>query len=306
MKAAKVAKEIKDKNNYLSKNTGFDYVNIFFLCLIGLATLLPMLNVFSMALSDEGPVGAGMVSFWPIGFQTGTISYVIGKSDFQDAFVVSVITTLVGTCGAMFFTVTCAYPLSKPALVGRKPILYLYAFIMLFGAGMVPNYILYRSLSLTNTIWALIFPGLFSVSNMFIVKNSFEALPESIEEAALIDGANNITTMIRIILPMSLPVLATMTLFYAVGYWNNYMSGVLYITRTNLRPLQQYLYGLVREAMNETDAAGNVKDIDASMNLAGESVRAATIVASTLPILVVYPFLQKYFVKGITIGSVKG
>ena len=299
-------KEIKDKHNFLSKNTAFDYVNMFFLVIIGLITLLPVLQVFSKAMSAEGPVVAGQVTFWPIGFQLDTVWYVIGKGEFQDSFLVSAITTVVGTAIAMFITVTCAYPLSKPALVGRKPLLYLCAFCMLFGAGMVPNYILYRSLKLTNTIWALIFPGVFSVSNMFIVKNSFEALPESIEEAALIDGANNITTMVKIILPMSMPVLATMTLFYAVGYWNNYMSGVLYITRTNLRPLQQYLYGLVREAMQETDAAGNVKDIDASMNLVGESVRAATIVASTVPILVVYPFLQKYFVKGITIGSVKG
>ena len=302
----KAAKEIKDTHNYLSKNTAFDYVNMFLLILIGLVTLLPVLQVFSKALSAEGPVVAGKVTFWPIGFQLDTIGYVIGKGEFQDAFWVSVQTTVIGTCAAMFVTVTCAYPLSKPALVGRKPILYLFVFCMLFGAGMVPNYILYRALGLTNTIWALVFPGIFSVGNMFIVKNSFEALPESIEEAALIDGANNIKTMVRIILPMSLPVLATMTLFYAVGYWNNYMSGVLYITRTNLRPLQQYLYGLVREAMNETDAAGNVLDVDASMNLAGESVRAATIVATTVPRLIVYPFLRMYCVKGITIGSVTG
>ena len=299
-------KEIKDKGNYLSKNTAFDYVNMFFLALIGLVTLLPVMQVFSKALSGEGPVVAGQVYFWPIDFQLDTVWYVIGKGEFRDAFLVSTATTLIGTTLAMFITVTAAYPLSKPALVGRKPLLYMFAFCMLFSAGMVPNYILYRSLGITNTIWALVFPGIFSVSNMFIVKNSFEALPESIEEAALIDGANNITTMVKIILPMSLPVLATMTLFYAVSYWNNYMSGVLYITRTNLHTIQQYLYGLVREAMNETDAAGNVKDIDASMNLVGESVRAATIVASTVPILVVYPFLQKYFVKGITIGSVKG
>ncbi len=165
---------------------------------------------------------------------------------------------------------------------------------------------MFRSLNLTNTIWALVFSGGFSVFNMFIVKNYFESLPETIEEAARIDGASNLLILVRIVLPMSLPVLATVTLFYGVAYWNNYMSGVLYITDPNLKPLQQYLYDLITEALTTLDATGNVADIDAAMNLTGESVRSATIVVSTVPILILYPFLQKYFVKGMTIGSVKG
>ena len=288
------------------KVTAFDVINITVMCLFGVVTLLPVLQVVAKAFSSEGPVIAGLVSFWPIDPQIDTVLYVLRKPEFGSSFRVSVIVTILGTLIAMLLTVSVAYPLSKPKLRGRKFFLYIFVFVMLFNAGMVPNYLMYRSLKLTNTIWALVFSGAFSVFNMFIVKNYFESLPETIEEAAKIDGASNMCTLVRIVLPMSLPVLATVTLFYGVGFWNNYMSGVLYITDASLKPLQQYLYDLITEAMNTIDETGNISDIDSAMNLTGESVRSATIVVSTLPILILYPFLQKYFVKGMTIGSVKG
>lgn len=280
-------------------------INFTILITLGLVTLLPVLHVFSKALSGEGPVIAGKVIFWPVQFQLGTVLYVLSQPEFKNSFGVSVFVTIVGTLIAMLLTVTTAYPLSKPTLRGRKPILYIFVFVMLFSAGMVPNYILYRSLNLTNTIWALVFSGAFSVYNMFLVKNFFEALPETIEEAARIDGASNMTILFRIVLPMSMPVLATVCLFYGVSYWNNYFSGVLYITKASLKPLQQYLYDLIKNALSTVDAEG-VVDIDTAMNLTGEAVRSATILVSTVPILILYPFLQRYFVKGITVGSVKG
>jgi len=285
----------------------FMIVNIAILCLFGLITLLPVMNVVSKAFSGEGPVIAGQVLFWPVQFQVDTVRYVLTQPEFRNAFSITVFVTLVGTAIAMFLTTSAAYPLSKPALRGRKVFLYIFVFVMLFNAGMVPNYILYRSLKLTNTIWALVFSGTFSVFNLFIMKNYFESLPESIEESARIDGASNLVTLYRIVIPMSLPVIATITLFYSVGFWNNYFAGVLYITTPKLKPLQQYLYDLITMALNTTDATGNISgDINSIMNLSGENVRSATIVVSTLPILLVYPFLQKYFVKGVTIGSVKG
>ncbi len=294
------------KTQLKNKTTAFDVINITMMCLFGVVTLLPVMQVVAKAFSGEGPVVAGLVTFWPIQPQIDTVLYVLGKPEFTGSFRISVMVTIMGTLLAMFLTVTAAYPLSKPNLRGRKFFLYIFVFVMLFNAGMVPNYLMFRSLNLTNTIWALIFSGGFSVFNMFIVKNYFESLPETIEEAARIDGASNLLILVRIVLPMSLPVLATVTLFYGVAYWNNYMSGVLYITDPNLKPLQQYLYDLITEALTTLDATGNVADIDAAMNLTGESVRSATIVVSTVPILVLYPFLQKYFVKGMTIGSVKG
>jgi putative aldouronate transport system permease protein len=294
------------KTQLKNKTTAFDVINITMMCLFGVVTLLPVMQVVAKAFSGEGPVVAGLVTFWPIQPQIDTVLYVLGKPEFTGSFRISVMVTIMGTLLAMFLTVTAAYPLSKPNLRGRKFFLYIFVFVMLFNAGMVPNYLMFRSLNLTNTIWALVFSGGFSVFNMFIVKNYFESLPETIEEAARIDGASNLLILVRIVLPMSLPVLATVTLFYGVAYWNNYMSGVLYITDPNLKPLQQYLYDLITEALTTLDATGNVADIDAAMNLTGESVRSATIVVSTVPILILYPFLQKYFVKGMTIGSVKG
>jgi putative aldouronate transport system permease protein len=285
----------------------FTIINIMFLCMFGVMTLLPVMNVVSKAFSGEGPVIAGQVLFWPVGFQLDTVRYVLTKPEFRNAFNNTVFVTLIGTAIAMLLTITTAYPLSKTSLRGRKFFLYIFVFVMLFNAGMVPNYILYRSLKLTNTIWALVFSGTFSVFYLFIMKNYFEALPESIEESARIDGASNFVTLYRIVLPMSLPVIATITLFYSVGFWNNYFAGVLYITSPKLKPLQQYLYDLITMALTTTDATGNISgDINSIMNLSGENVRSATIVVSTVPILLVYPFLQKYFVKGVTIGSVKG
>ena len=244
--------------------------------------------------------------FWPLGLQTGTIKYVLTTPEFGTSFLVTVTVTITGTIGAMLLTVMAAYPLSKPHLIGRKFFLYIFVFIMLFSAGMVPNYILFRTLHLTNTIFALIFSGMFSSFNLFLIKNYFETLPEVIEEAARIDGASNMRIFFSVVLPMSTPVLATVTLYYAVAYWSNYFAGVMYITDANLKPLQQYMFDLVTQATSLQDSSGNFGDVNQAMNVSGENIRAATIVVSTIPILCVYPFLQKYFVKGITIGSVKG
>lgn len=284
----------------------FDVVNITVMILVGLIILLPVLNLASKAFSSEGNVIAGKVLFWPVDFQTDTVKYVLTTPEFSTSFMVTVTVTLVGTLGAMFLTVMAAYPLSKPHLKGRKFFLYIFVFIMLFSAGMVPNYILFRTLHLTNTIFALIFSGMLSSFNLFLIKNYFESLPEVIEEAARIDGASNMRIFFSVVLPMSMPVLATVTLFYAVSYWSNYFAGVMYITDASLKPLQQYMFDLITQATSLQDASGNFGDVNQAMNVSGENIRAATIVVSTVPILCVYPFLQRYFVKGITVGSVKG
>lgn len=296
----------KTRSNRVDKTTWFDIFNYFALICVGLITLLPVLNLASKAFSSQGYVIAGQVLFTPKGFQLDTVRYVLRTPEFSRSFLNTVVVTFSGTILAMFLTVTAAYPLSKVHLKGRKFFLYIFVFIMLFNAGMVPNYILYRSLNLTNTLFALIFSGVLSPFNVFLVKNYFESLPEGVEEAARIDGASNIKTLFQIVLPMSLPVLATVTLFYAVGYWSNYFSGVMYITDPSLKPLQQYMFDLVRQATSMQDASGAFTDVDQAMNVSGENIRSATIVVSTVPILLVYPYLQRYFVTGITIGSVKG
>lgn len=272
--------------------------------LMVVATLFPFLNVVSKAFSSESAVIAGRVTFYPVEFQIGTLKSIMISSVFQNAFKTSVIVTVMGTLLSLLITVVTAYPLSKKHLPFIKPILVFFVFTMLFNGGMIPTYLLVRDLGLINNIFALILPIMLSVYNMLIVKNYYEGLPESLEEAAKIDGASNPTILLRIILPLSTPVIATIGMFYLVMYWNDYFNALIYITDPKLKPLQLYL----REMILESSQMANSLElnIDDEMNASPEGIRSAAVVAVTVPILVVYPFVQKYFVKGITMGSVKG
>lgn len=280
----------------------FSALNVFLLLLLAAATLFPFLHVLAQSLSSETAVISGQVGLFPVDPQLGTYQYVMGNSQFTSSFRVSVIITVLGTLGAMVVTTFAAYTLSKPNLPGRNFFLVLFIFAMLFHGGIIPNYLLMRSLGLLDSIWVLILPALVNVFNLLIIKNFFEGTPESLEEAARIDGANTFSILFRIVLPISLPVLATISLFYAVAYWNDFFRAMIYISRPDLKPLQLYLYEIVTQTQRPlTDVP-----VDSAMNLTPAAVRSATIMATTFPILVVYPFLQKYFVKGIVVGSVKG
>lgn len=197
-----------------------------------------------------------------------------------------------------------AYPLSKKHLPFIKPVLVFFVFTMLFNGGMVPTYLLIKNLGLINNIFALVLPIMLSVYNMLIIKNYYEGLPESLEEAAKIDGASNPTILLKIILPLSTPVIATIGMFYLVMYWNDYFNAMIYITAPQLKPLQLYLREMILESSQMANSLQ--MNIDDEMNASPEGVRSAAVVAVTVPILIVYPFVQKYFVKGITMGSVKG
>ena len=278
--------------------------------LFALATLLPFINLIAKSFSGEAPVVAGRVTFWPLSPTVETYRWVLKGSAFFNALKVSGIITVAGSLSAVIVTAMTAYPLAHTGFRGRKGVLYLWVFIMLFNGGMVPGYMLYRTMGLMDTLPSLVLPGLINVYNMFLIKNYFEALPESLEEAARIDGASNLRVLFQIILPISLPMLATITLFYAVAYWNDYFTARLYISTLSRRPLQLYLYDMINNALRimdqGADANTGVISADEVMNLTPETVRSAAITLSTLPILMVYPFLQKYFVTGIVVGSVKG
>lgn len=282
----------------------FETVNLILLILLGMLMLFPFLNTIAKSFSSDTAILGGKVLFWPVGFQTGTYKYVIQQSQFWASFKVSIFVTVVGTAGSMVVSCLVAYPLSKRWLYGRKPLVLLFVFCMLFSGGMVPSYLLMRSLGLTNTVWALILPGMLSIYNMILLKNFFEEIPDAIEESAQLDGAGSLRTLVSIVLPMSLPAIATIGLFYAVGYWDNYMNGLLYITQPDLRPLQQYLYQIVTESINVDPTLSMDAMENAALNT--EAIRAATIMLACVPIMCVYPFLQKYFVKGLRVGSVKG
>jgi putative aldouronate transport system permease protein len=277
----------------------FVYVS---LLLCGLITLLPLANVLSKALSDESAVISGKVGVFPVGFQLETMRFVVSSAQFLHSISVSLFITVTGTALAIVLTAVTAYPLSKRHLPGIPLILILFIFTMMFNGGIIPNYLLIKNLHLINNLWSVILPALISVFNMLVIKSYYESLPEALEESAKMDGARNFTILLRIILPLSGPVLATIALFYAVSFWNDYFNPMLYITNPSLKPLQLYLRDIVLDA----DTSSLNKNVDDMMNISPEGVRAATVIASIVPMLLVYPYLQKHFVKGVLIGSVKG
>lgn len=283
---------------------GFNVLNYSFFVLMGVITIVPFLNLIAKSLSSEAAVISGRVSLIPIDLQFGTYVYVITDSMFISSFLNSVTVTFAGTALSMIVTILSAYPLSKTRLRGRKIFILMFVFTMLFSGGLIPTYLLIRNLGLTNTLPVLFLPGMVSVFNMLVIKSYFENLPDSLEESAKMDGASNFRILLFIILPLSLPVLATISLFYAVGYWNDFFSAMIYITDPSLKPLQLYLKELLASA-NAVFTQVDTIDINMAMNASPQAIQAASIIVATVPILLVYPFLQKYFVKGVMLGSVK-
>ena len=283
----------------------FSVFNILFMLILGACMLFPFMHVLAKSLSSETAVMRGEVLIVPKELHFGTYQFVMTNSQFYVSFFVSLRVTIIGTLLAMGLTIFTAYPLSKRWLKGRSAVLMFYLFIMLFQGGIVPNYLLYRTLNLTNTIFCLILPMCLNVFNMLIMKNYFETMPESIEESARIDGAEFIAILFRIVIPISMPVIATIALFYSVDYWNNFFYALLYNSSPKYKPLQLFLYEMVTEVRISVEKIADF-NTDRAMNLTAESILSATIIVATMPILLVYPFLQRYFVKGIIIGSVKG
>ncbi len=306
--------------NMLNKNTAarptkiklstgekiFEVLNYTFFIIFGLATLLPFLNLVAKSFSGEAAVISGKVGIIPIDFQIDTYKFVLGNEMFMNSLKISIIVTALGTLTGIIMTIITAYPLSKTRLRGRKGFLLIFVFTMLFNGGIVPTYLVMQNLNLVNNLWVLILPTMVNVYNMLIMKNYFESLPESIEESAKIDGASNWTILTKIIIPLSKPVIATITLFFAVAYWNSYFQAMLYITDPKLKPMQLYLKELLAATSDVLKQAGYNPDIEGSVNTVPAAIQAASIVTATVPIIIVYPFLQKYFVKGVLIGSVKG
>ncbi|RIX50239.1 carbohydrate ABC transporter permease [Paenibacillus nanensis] len=280
----------------------FNVFNYTFFILLGFSTLLPFINLIAKSLSSESAVISGKVNLLPVGFQMGTYRYVLENDMFLNALKTSVLLAIVGTAVGLFVTTITAYPLSRVQLRGRKWLLLMFIFTMLFSGGLIPTYLLMQELGLINKLPVLFLPAAINVFNMLIIKNYFEGLPDGLEESAKIDGASNVRILFSIILPLSLPVLATIALFFAVAFWNDYFTAMIYITDQDLKPLQLFLKELLVSSSGEF-----LKDnVDAALNTTPQSIQAASILLATLPILFVYPFLQKYFVKGVLLGSVKG
>jgi len=215
---------IKKKKTGISMTTGekiFAVFNYLFFIILGITTLFPFVNLIAKSFSSESAVIAGKVTLIPIEFQTGTYKFVLGNPQFINSFKISVLITVLGTVTGLIMTIITAYPLSKTRLRGRKPLLLFFVFAMIFNGGLIPTYLVMNYFGLINNFWVLILPSMVNVYNMLIMKNYFEALPDSIEESAKIDGASNITILLKIIIPLSKPVLATIALFFAVSHWNS-------------------------------------------------------------------------------------
>ncbi|QGQ95171.1 carbohydrate ABC transporter permease [Paenibacillus psychroresistens] len=281
----------------------FTIFNTVFVGFISLLCILPMIHILAVSFSDKAAVSGNLVNFWPIGFNLDAYDKTIANHLFISSLWISVKRVIFGTLLSMIVVILAAYPLSKESgvLKARATFAWYFVFTMLFSGGLVPSYILVSKLHLNNTMWALILPGAVSVWNMILLMNFFRNVPKELEEAALIDGANQLQTLWKIYLPISMPALATLSLFTLVGHWNSWFDGLIYMTRPENYPLATYLQTVV-VSHNLKDLITNVND---AAKLTQRSVQAAQIFIASIPILLVYPFLQRYFVKGMVLGAVK-
>ncbi|MEU1261741.1 carbohydrate ABC transporter permease [Streptomyces cellulosae] len=280
----------------------FQGVNGVVLTLVVLITLYPFVNIVARSFSGEKEIRAGDVTLWPKGFDLTTYEIVFSDSMFWRNYGNTVLYTVVATAVAMVLTTCYAYVLSKHHLKGRGALVGIAVFTMFFTGGLIPNYVLITSLGLKNSVWAIALPNAISVFNLLVMKAFFESLPSELEEAAQIDGLSTYGILLRIVLPLSKAVVATMVLFYSVSFWNSWFSAFLYMDRTELMPVTVYLRNLLAGATGGTAAGAGTENL----SQVNANIQAVTIVLTSLPILCVYPFVQRYFVSGVMLGAVKG
>ncbi|WP_433533998.1 carbohydrate ABC transporter permease [Micromonospora sp. CA-249363] len=281
----------------------FQAANAVVLSIVVVATLYPFVNVVATSLSDERYIIAGQVNLVPRGFNLDTYRLVLGDSLFWTNYRNTVFYTVVATVISIVLTTCYAYVLSKKHLRGRTALVGIAVFTMFFTGGLIPNYVLVTSLGMKNTVWAIAVPNAINVFNLLVMKAFFESLPTELEEAAAVDGLNTYGILLRIVLPLSKAIVATMVLFYAVAFWNSWFAAFLYMDQQELWPVTVYLRNLIAGATG-AENVGAIAEADEVQ--AEATLKSVTIVLTTLPILLVYPFVQRYFVRGVMLGAVKG
>lgn len=290
---------IKDTTGYKA----FRVINVIILLGFSAIIIVPLLNILALAFSDSTPIVNGQVGLWPVGFNLFTFNKVVGDPLFWRQYANTVLYTVLYTAIAMFLTTTFAYAISRKDLKGRSGLTWVALFTMFFAPGIVPSFVLVnRVLGWHNTIWAMIIPGTISVFNLLVMKTSFENFPVELEEAAYVDGMTTYGVLARIVLPLSKAILATMVLFYAVGMWNSWWGAFLYLDNQKLFPVTMYLRNLIASSANTAGMSGG--DADAQVQI-GANIKSVAMVLISLPIVCVYPFIQKYFVSGVMLGAVK-
>lgn len=283
----------------------FNIFNITFLFLLMLVTLYPMYLMFITSISHGLEVMKGNVTWLPKNITLATYKNLF-KGDILRYFRNTVVYTVLGTAINLVCSCMCAYPLSRKTFSGRKFFTAMITVTMFFGGGMVPTYLAVKQYHMIDTIWALVIPGAIGTYNMIVIRTSFQSIPDSLIESAQLDGANDMIILWKIVLPLSKAVLSTMLLFYAVSHWNSFFDAMLYIKKRELWPLQIMLRNMLIAGTNADESSVALVGGMANFAVTDGTTRAATIIVTTLPILVVYPFVQKYFVKGVMIGSLKG
>lgn len=276
-----------------------DYVFVFLVVCI---TIYPFIFIVSASISDPGAVGRGEVWLLPKGFTLDSYIRVLQDPLVWRSYYNTLWYVVVGTAVNIFMTTITAYPLSRKNFSARNKIMLFIGFTMFFSGGMVPTYLLVKNLHLLNTRWALVFPVAISTWNLIIMRTFFEGIPESLHEAATIDGCSELGILTRIYIRLSGPVMAVMVLFYAVAHWNSFFTAMMYLNDEKMAPLQI----LLRKILIQYDSNDMMKDLSQGRDVVGQTIRYSTIVVSILPIIMVYPFLQKYFAKGVMIGAIKG
>ncbi len=279
----------------------FNVVNVIFMIFFLAIIALPLLNIVALSFNDATDAARGGIYFWPREFSLESYYTVFEDTAIYKAFVISVAKTVIGVLLHTALTAMVAYGMSRRNLIGRKLYMNMGILTMFVSGGMIPTFLLFKQLGLLNNFWVYIIPVLFSFYDMVILMNFFRSIPFSLEESAMMDGANPFTIFVKIILPLSLPVLATIALFHGVFQWNDYMTANIYVDDRSLYPLQMLLFRIVSENLSPAVATGT----NVVRNTTSQSLQLATMVVTTVPVVVIYPFLQKYFIQGMTLGSVK-
>lgn len=278
-----------------------------FIILLALLCFLPLWNVICISLSNSTAVAANLVGLTPVDFTLEAYKKILEDAQFWRSFRFSILRVVLGLSINLVMLVLVAYPLSKTKqeFHGRNICMGIFLFAMLFSGGTIPTYLVVNKLGLLNTVWALVLPGAVPIGNMIMVMNFFVGIPKSLEEAAVIDGANPLQVLVKVYLPCSKPSLATMALFSIVGHWNDFYSGLLYMTKVENYPMMSYIQSLRINLAAAVEQNMNPEELAALLAVSGGNLNAAKVVVSTVPLLLIYPFLQKYLITGIVMGAVK-
>ena len=293
----------------IRKNRGdrvFRAVCVTIVALLVFIVLLPLMNIIASSFSASSAVNSGKVLLWPVDFTLDNYRAILKYKSVWIGYRNTIFYTVVGTMINLVLTMFCAYPLSQKRFAGRRPVNMILFFTMIFSGGMIPNYILMRDLGLMNTVWAVLLPGAVSVYNVMITRNYIEStIPTELEESSRIDGCSPAGYFIHFIMPLSKTIIAVIAMYYAVAHWNSYFNAFMYLTDRELYPLQLFLRTILLESKFDSSIIDDPETARALQGLA-QTLKYVVIVVSTLPLMCIYPFVQKYFVKGVMIGSVKG